>query len=246
MVFQKNNRGSTVVEVTLILPIFLFAMLALYGFCQCKIAENIIYEAASETAEYLAEYAYIGDGNRLIAEHKFKSYVDNEELLEKYVAGGVSGVDFFGSIYLDEKDNVVLNVSYQLNIKAPVFGTLSGKKHYTIVRRAYTGNKNTTEENSYDNETYVYITDNMDVYHLSRSCTHLSLSISCVSRDTANKKGLRPCGLCGQEYSKSVYITSTGGAYHSDKTCSGLKRTVYKVSLSKAGGLPPCIRCGRR
>ncbi len=246
MVLQKNNKGSTVVETTLILPIFLFAMLALYGFCQCKMAENIIYEAASETAGYLAEYAYIGDGNGLIAEHKFRQYMDNEKLVEKYVEGGVSGVDFFGSVYLDEKDNVVLNVSYKLNIKVPLFEKLSGKKNYTITRRAYTGYKNNIDERSYEDEIYVYITENRDVYHLSRSCTHLLLSVSSVNREVADKKGLSPCGLCGQNYGKFVYITLTGRAYHSDKTCSGLKRTVYKVSLSKAGELPPCIRCGGR
>ncbi|MCM1272580.1 MAG: pilus assembly protein [Clostridium sp.] len=242
----KNNRGNTVVEATLILPIFLFAMLALYGFCQCKIAENLIFEAASETAEYLAEYAYIGDGNGLIAEHKFKNYLDNEALVEKYVKGGVSGVSFFGSVYLDEKDKVTLNVSYTLSVRVPFFGAFAGKKNYTITQKAYIGYKNGTDEDLCGDETYVYVTDNRDVYHLSRSCTHLSLSVSGVSRTVADKNGLRPCSFCGQECGNFVYITSTGNAYHSDKTCSGLKRTVYKVSLREVGTLPPCIRCGGR
>ncbi|MDE6025110.1 MAG: pilus assembly protein [Lachnospiraceae bacterium] len=240
----KNNKGNTVVEATLILPIFLFAMLALYSFCQCKIAENLIFEAASETAEYLAEYSYIGNGNKLITEYRFKKYLDNEELVGRYVTGGISGVDFSGSNYLDDNYNVVLHVSYKLNIKVPFFDKFNERKKYTITQRAYIGNKNNSEQNEYESETYVYVTDNRDVYHLSRSCTHLSLSVSNVSRKIAGDRGLRPCEFCGDDYTSFVYITQTGNAYHSDRTCGGLKRTVYKVSIREIGKLPPCMRCG--
>ena len=41
---NNKNRGSAVVEATLILPLFLFAMLAVYHMHQVHIAESAVYE----------------------------------------------------------------------------------------------------------------------------------------------------------------------------------------------------------
>lgn len=98
-------------------------------------------------------------------------------------------------------------------------------------------------------ETYVYVTPNGSVYHLSRDCTHLDLSIervsfagACASR---NQYGERygACELCGRNPGAFVYITSEGNRYHTERSCSGLKRTVRQIPLSEVGGRSCCIRC---
>lgn len=98
-------------------------------------------------------------------------------------------------------------------------------------------------------DTYVYVTPNGSVYHLSGDCTHLDLSIERVSfaRACASKnqygERYRACEFCGRNPGALVYITSEGNCYHSERSCSGLKRTVRQIPLREAGGRSCCIRC---
>ncbi len=99
----------------------------------------------------------------------------------------------------------------------------------------------------------VYVAENGTVYHLSRSCSHLDLSIRPIDRgdvDNARNAGggkYKPCEICGGG-SGTVYITDEGDRYHSSLTCSGLKRTIYEMRLSEVGNRRLCSRCalGRR
>ncbi len=98
-------------------------------------------------------------------------------------------------------------------------------------------------------ETYVYITDNGSAYHMARSCTHLTLSITLAGKDEVsslrNASGGKysPCEKCGGDGSGIVYVTNEGDRYHNTIECSGLKRSVRCVPLSEAGGRSPCSRC---
>ena len=101
-------------------------------------------------------------------------------------------------------------------------------------------------------ERMVYVTETGTVYHLSRSCTHLDLSIQAVPaaeiRDRRNTGGAvyRACEYCGQRFSsqETYYITKEGDRYHTSLGCSGLKRTVYEIPISQVGGKRACSRCG--
>ncbi|MBR5420496.1 MAG: hypothetical protein IK115_05040 [Lachnospiraceae bacterium] len=101
-------------------------------------------------------------------------------------------------------------------------------------------------------ERMVYITETGTVYHLTRSCTHLKLSITAVSREalaTARNGGggrYRPCEICGGGNGGTVFITNEGDRYHSSLGCSGLKRTIYEIPISQVGGRRCCSRCGGR
>lgn len=101
-------------------------------------------------------------------------------------------------------------------------------------------------------ERMVYVTETGTVYHLSRSCTHLDLSIQAVSAeqvgDCRNTAGAiyQACEYCGQRFSslETYYITKEGDRYHTSLGCSGLKRTVYEIPISQVGGKRACSRCG--
>lgn len=241
---SKNNFGSAVVEATLIIPIFLFAMLALYSICRCKLAEGIIYEAASETAEYMAEYSYIEEPDLLVPEFTMPKYIDNCDLVEKSVLGGINGLDYFGTIPKDNDDYVVLKVNYTLNIDIPLIPKLIKDRQIVIRKRAYIGEGELTGKNETDPaDKYVYVTDNRDVYHESRTCTHLMLSTHSASYTYAKSNGYTACEFCGNKCKDTVYVTDEGLRYHSSASCSGLKRTVYRVKLSDVEGLPGCSRC---
>lgn len=241
---NKNNFGSAVVEATLIIPIFLFAMLSLYNMCRCKLAEGIIYEAASETAEYMAEYSYLSTPNLLVPELTMPKYIDDSELIDKSVVGGVSGINYYGTIPDDGDDCIVLKVNYTLNIELPFIPKLYKDRQIVIRKRAYVGEGEQNGKKETDpTDKYVYITDNRDVYHESRMCTHLKLSVHTVSYKFAEKNGYTACEFCGDKCGNTVYVTDDGLRFHSTESCSGLKRSVYRVKLSEVKGLPGCSRC---
>lgn len=240
------NRGSAVVEATLILPLFIFFVLSLYHMGQSKMAESVIYEAAVETAEYMAEYAYLDGHNILLPELKFAGYVDDEDLVNRYIEGGVNGVGFLGTVPLNSEGEVVLKVSYDVYISVPFLPRLKQEHSFTIRQKGYVGagyGSGTSSEEGV--ETYVYITDNRDVYHCSRSCTYLQLSVHSVRADRARERGYTACTFCQEAGEGNVYITDYGKRYHVRRDCSGLKRTVYRVKLSTLGGLAGCSRCAR-
>lgn len=240
--YIKRNKGNAVVEATLILPFFIFGMLALFHMGRVKLAEQIIYEAAIETAEYLAEEAYLGIYNPVTPFTKFRQYVDDENLIERYIQNGVDGILISGYTQPDSDNQITIRVSFNTKLTIPFFPKLSSSHVYEITQRVYTGDADSGEGDADEENQYVFVTDNRDVYHESRECTHLLLSIHAASYDVVDK--YTPCEFCGDEWhGDTVFITDEGSRFHCSVNCSGLKRTVYRVKKKSVGGLPGCTRC---
>lgn len=241
---DTGNRGSAVVEAIIILPLFIFAVLAIYQMGQCRLAECDIYEAAAETIEYMAEYSYLGECTLMIPEIKFEEYIDDSDRIESYVSGGARGIDFWGTVVLDEDYYVKLQVNYEVVISLPFMPPLSVDRSINIKQKAYVGDKREQEnKDAYSDDMYVYVTDNREVYHSTRSCTHLRLSVSMSSPDVARSGGYTECSFCGDMGGECVFITEEGNRFHYDLNCSGLKRTVYRVRLNEVKGIGGCKRC---
>lgn len=241
---KMNNKGNAVVEATIILPFFIFGMLAFFHMGRAKLAEQIIYEAAIETAEYLAEEAYLELYNPVTPYAKFKQYIDDVALIDKYIQNGVDGIEINGYTEPDENNQITISIRYKTKIMVPLFDELTSSHVCEITQQVYTGYKNPTSEgDDTDEESYVFVTDNREVYHISRDCSHLRLSIH-LAPMTAVCDEYTPCEFCGKaNESDQVFITDEGNRYHSSICCSGLKRTVYRVKKSTVGGLPGCSRC---
>ena len=117
--------------------------------------------------------------------------------------------------------------------------------------RAWTGYEVAGGSGDEETEQNVYITGTGSVYHTSRYCTHLQLTISTCNTDEItdkyNEEGkkYRACLVCrpGADSGK-YYITADGDCYHGTINCPGLKRTVDVVPLSRVGGRAKCSRCG--
>lgn len=239
---MKNNRGSAVVEATIVLPFFIFGMLCLYHMLRCRLLENEIYEACIETAEYIAEVGYINDSSFYLPGIYFPEYVDNEDELATYVLGGLKGVDFLGSSF--SGDYFTLRANYTVQINLPFMPNLSEDRCIVITQKYYRGSQDKTESEDDEAGKYVYVTDNMEAYHSTRLCSHLKLSTKVVGIDYAVDNGFEPCEFCGNANEKKmVIVTDTGGKYHRLTNCSGLKRTIYRVKLSEIEGVNGCMRC---
>jgi len=156
----------------------------------------------------------------------------------------VAGVDLDG-------DECVDLLEYH---QAKPFYGLVGYRSFTLCNRArtraWTGYDNAGEAADGSEEQLVYITPDGEVYHTTKNCTYLKLSIRAVDRtsldELRNKSGgiYYACDKCGGSEKDTVYITDYGERWHSTLNCSGLKRTINLVPISQAQGRRPCSKCG--
>lgn len=248
---SNHNRGSATLEAMCIMPMMLFAFWAFYSMGQIYILENQIYQATMNTAGFLAEYAYLAEDTGveplgyMIANGKLREYLPDDNRTEQYVAGGTYGIRVTNPKVLDDEGFICLAVRYQVQIPVPFLRNLSIPIGVQVRQKAYTGYSDNGEMNA--EEQYVYLAEYSSVYHVSRSCSHLKLTIIPVSEGmirTAYSE-LEPCAYCGTQQTGTYYITETGDCYHTSMQCSGLKRTVRRVKLSEASGYAPCSRCGK-
>jgi hypothetical protein len=155
---------------------------------------------------------------------------------------------------VDDSEVVDLKAGYAMQPLANVFGIPDVIVMSRARTRAWTGyHVNGSGKDTDDTERIVYVTDGSEVYHLSRSCTHLDLSITPVDAaeidSHVNKGGghYSACERCGHGDSGGIYfITNEGDRYHTDISCSGLKRTIYEIPISQVGDRRVCSRCAQR
>ncbi|MBE5925896.1 MAG: hypothetical protein E7270_02930 [Lachnospiraceae bacterium] len=139
------------------------------------------------------------------------------------------------------KDGIVLRSDYKYNF--PI-GSLKIKQ--VLIFRKWEGESiaNTKE----DDDSVVYITKNGKVYHTSKKCTHLLLSIKKIKYSQVNKKKYAKCKICISEdieNNEYVYITDTGDRYHIFKECSSLLRFINEIKLEEIGARKLCSRCAK-
>lgn len=268
-----SKKGSLTLEASLLVPVFLFAIISLLSFTEILRVQMKINSSLQQTAKELSVYAY-ADKKNLQADvlnktdnSEIGSFLSGISISETYVRSrlvkdltseylqaspvkGSGNLSFVDSKFM-EKDRIELRCVYPVT---PFFA-LSDKAGFltesTAVARAFTGYDNTSNYANAKKEKYVYITETGRVYHQSRSCHYLDLSIQQTKKDQIsalrNASGGRyyACPLCAKSgIGNIVYITDYGDCYHYDLLCSGLKRTIQAVPISEVGTRTPCSKCG--
>lgn len=261
-----RRKGSLTLEMAMVLPLFLFAMLAMLQFATVESASSALLAGAQDTAKEMAAYACIQ--NMGITE---KEGVPAELLKGGLSAGYARGqiqkksgvkkeTGSFSLVQSAFTDSEILDLVGNFQ-PAHTWSVLPVKKVKSIFRarvRAWTGrtgnssgNSEEAEEKQQDEE-QVYVTETGNVYHMDPECTHIRLSIKNVSKNQL--KGLRnvnggkyhACEKCKGGNGSQVYISPYGDKYHSSLNCSGLKRTVNTVPLSEVKNWKPCSKCGKK
>lgn len=244
VLFHTLRKGSLTVETSLVLPLFLFAMVTvLYLFRVLQIqylAGNALDRAVAETALLREE-----SPETVAARTKilfYKELVQSEAPLF-VVVFGMGGFSWKGSEidgrYLD------MRVQYQIKIPGWMLGKRTLKVEETSRCRRWTGDNGDKTNGSI--ETWVYVTPSGKVYHKSRKCTHLKLSVKSIhsKRLSGDMKKYRECERCVKKRGlpAKVYVAKEGECYHIRLDCSGLKRTLYMIRLSQTGSKTACLRC---
>lgn len=273
---KKLCFAGMTVEAALVLPMFLFFFLNLgsameimrfHGRIETALwsvgREMAIYgsaitgpgalvnlnSASGESTEDLAilqdlgnlalSYTYVG--NR-IEECLGKAYLESAPL-----KAGTKGLQYLGTNLLNNKDMLELQVTYQIEplYSFGAFGRFAMENRY--YGRLWTGYEVTGEK-----EAIYYLTENAEVFHTTKNCTHLMLAVKSVgwkeARTGVNEYGnlYRPCEKCavGTPIAQ-VWIADKGDCYHFREGCSGLKRTYRAVDWEEAQRYRPCSRCGK-
>ena len=269
----RSKKGSLTLEASLLVPVFLFTIISLLSFTEILRVQMKMNSSLQQTAKELSVYAY-ADKNNLQADvlnktdnSEIGSFLSGIAISETYVRSrlvkdltseylqvspvkGSGSLSFVDSKFM-EKDRIELRCVYPVT---PFFA-LSDKAGFltesTAIARAFTGYDNTSNYANTEKEKYVYITETGRVYHQSRSCHYLDLSIQQTKKDQIsalrNASGGRynACPLCAKSgIGNIVYITDYGDCYHYDLLCSSLKRTIQAVPISEVGTRTPCSKCG--
>lgn len=210
---------------------------------------------AGAAASYAVSQTYV---RNTVAEIAGREYLDRSPL-----KGGSGGISYLRSAILSgtggSEDIVSINADYRAGPLIPWLGYPEIALQSRYYGHAFTGytpgsGANGESHEEAEDET-VYVTETGSVYHRSRECSYLQLSVTAVSRDSVrscrNNDGAKyyPCEICrpdaGGAAAGTVLITDDGNRYHCSRECSGLKRTIRALPLKEAQQYyAPCSRCG--
>lgn len=274
-----KTKASLTIETALALPIFMFFVLAIIDLLVVISLQARIQLTIEETARSIGKTAYLLNcADEIITGNPSEIDADTESLLSaginsltiktwmlkdgrkewldrSQIINGASGLYTYNSSY-DEKTgilDIVVNYNYRIPFLPEQIGTVAlAQRSYCHV---WTGRKlDDTDSNRNENATQtVYITPYGTVYHTSKECSYLDLSIHPISlteiSDARNANGEKyercTCANCANP-KDTVYITDYGTNWHTDINCSGLKRTVEEVDISEVGDLHICPKCGEK
>lgn len=219
----REKRASLTLEATLVLPIFIFAIMMLVNLFRLVRCGEIVAEGTAELAEVTSGYGLIiedvkdftGDAEgylMLLSDLGIADEImtgvdslyfsaaahfcfDNENLMQNGVPMGTRGLDFYGSKVLDSEGYTDVICSCDVSLTAPLFGTYD----YTL--------KNRVKMLSFK----------------GIGCESRFEEIEISEEDGEAEE--EP----GEEY---VYITETGRVYHKTQDCYHLSVTKKAVKYS--------------
>lgn len=244
--------ASMTLEAAFIIPLFVFFVVVFVYLINFINFQNRLNEIMYDVSRNLAKLEYVEEGSSSlpVAMAAVYAQLDSQVIEGAGIKGGYAGLTAIGTEF--EDDMIDLEFTYIAKFPFDIINIKSFICSQKIYIRKWIGDEDKGEgESEYsDKDVLVYITENGTVYHTSRDCTHLRLSVRKVSPDEINS--LRnegggkyySCELCGKGTANTVYITDYGDCYHLNINCSGLKRMIISVPLSEVAHMKKCSRCG--
>lgn len=245
--------GSYTVEAAVILPFFVAAIAVFIFFFQIMELQWGVQRALEYTSRLFAltschEEYFVGEYQPMhgVVTIFMKPQLKKEKVPADIIDIGTAGMNY--TLSSAEGNYIDLKVDYTVEFPLRLFGRMQWRITQEARNRKWVGYDPTETDGD---ENYVYITPHGTVYHKSANCSYLNPSIQSVSEkeldQKRNKDGSRynPCGECSKRESTSsvVYLTDYGTAWHRALNCSGLKRTVYRISIESAKGYKACGKC---
>lgn len=202
-------------------------------------SEEASDNASSIVSDWAVSYLYV---NSRIGQILGKDYLDSSPLVY-----GRQGLNYLTSEYLEEDECINIILTYQVCPQITCFPFPYFRMTSRYYGRAWTGFDvgGKTEQ-----ITYVYVTEDGEVWHSRGDCSYLKPSVYEAQAETVwslrNGDGerYRPCSRCGNRpQSGTVYLTREGNRYHSVRNCPSLLRRVRAVAWREDMPYRPCSRC---
>ena len=220
----RIRNASLTVEASLVMPLFLFAVIALLSLMDMVRTYMATEFKLYTTARDLAVYSY--------REKTDKSASPEEDWIRLklvYPAKSRGGSLFAHTLLLENHVNVHIFNGWSGD---PVLQTANAGEEYVYV---------TEEGDVYHRK--------RGCRHLHVTITEVPFGKASKARSKDGGK-YYPCPYCakgmkqGDSTGTVVYVPDYGNRYHTMKNCAHLKRTVSRIPLSQAGGRRPCRECG--
>ncbi len=272
---ERGSRGSMTVEAAVVMPLLILFVLHL-GSCMEMLRlhgrlEYALWQAGRELAVYGAVEARNGapgsdtdkcTGNAWSADTGIiadlavsylyvngrvgqilgKDYLDSSPLVH-----GHQGLNYLSSDYMEEDECINIVLTYQVCPQITCFPFPYFRMASRYYGRAWTGYD---VGGKAERITYVYVTEDGEVWHSRGDCSHLKLSVCEAQAETvqslrnAGGERYRPCSRCGERpQGDTVYLTQEGNRYHSVRSCPSLLRRVRAVVWQEDIPYRPCSRC---
>lgn len=249
---SQKLRASLTVEAAIALPLFLFFLLQIMSVMNMIGMQSRLNAALHQIGNKTAFDGYLYGQTEFFVKNQILDYAGKKYLDSSCIRNGASGISFDGTSIMKRNDIVEIYLTYRLQPLFPVMGFESFAVSQCYYGRAWTGYDVESGISDFTKEDpMVYITETGTVYHTNRGCTYLNPSVEAVPMTaidgSRNQSGGKyyPCEICGRKsVTESVYVTGQGNSYHTSIMCSGLKRTIYTIPLSEAGGRRKCSKCG--
>ena len=257
-------RGSVCVETAIVAPIFMIMTLSLFSLLEMIHIHTRINAALSESVRELSVYAYAqildsNDDSKMITDvlgvegyvrGRMISILGADWMGSSLIDGGLLGIHFYRSDIDRQTGEMDIVANYSVSPWIS-FGKV-GKIH--LMNRCkvkmWIGYCNPKD---YEEEIYVYITPEGEVYHDSAYCPYLKPAIGQYPFESLSKlrnasgEKYRTCMNCSNEKKIKetgyVFLTRYGTKYHSSSSCKSLKRTVKRIPFSKTDGRRACSKC---
>ena len=238
-----GNTGSYVVEASVVIPIFVLAVMMLIGILPIISAcEGIAYSAAEEMRKEMALSAFRSNPAALPVKAEIRMKKENPD------ASGIRVTSYRYRYQADGTEDLIRLKVRAAFRKGNSLGLYGNVRFTCAIRgRAFTGAYYHEEENGAGDET-VYIFPQRGYSYHNAGCTFVRKGCRQVYLTNDLKKRLRACPNCHAAEAaigSPVFTFQYGEAYHTAQ-CSSVEHYYRAVRKSEAvrDGYKPCGKCG--
>ena len=240
-------------EAALVFPVFFFAAYMLWQLFLLLLFQVQVCHQVTDTA---MKYSHLGYPERKAEEQG----VDISWLYQPLMWNAMPEADQVENLWvlcIPQKDGTIqVDVSYRFVCEAVFFTEISLPVEQRFQFYPYIGETDEdlfAEEGEEQEKDIVYMTEYGTVYHESRACTYLNVTVRSVAASKVDKErnsSGRKYTLCercdDRQMTATVYISAGGTKYHLVASCPALKRTVIEKDRKDVKGVPACHKCGNK
>lgn len=246
----RNKRGSYIVEATLLLPIFMIAVMVMSSIIS---AYSCIEDANYISANYLRKSAAVASK---INVHTLAPHQINKELCSKHsqIDGFIVNSSVYRKKLIGIDEIIALDENMRLNTKNPIGFKAEANYRIKTITRAYVGRIRenthmTVDDLTGEGDKAVYIFPKRGEKYHNKGCTYMNSKVTSTTLTPTLRKKFAPCPVCKSKKAKTgsrvYYFPVEGECYHMNG-CRVMERNYIEITkkIAERRGYTPCTKCG--